>query len=373
MKIRRISDLISGSPGAPAVVSPLMPPRGISSAAIGSTQGQPVRKNNFDLANESLARIVEAGLLNPTNAFGQVARWPRSAATGRGFHGLNCIALAARAIEQGFQSDQWCTFDRAQKNGWRVKAGERHEKVFMFKTVERDTGEVDEITGEPVIETFPSLRQHQLFNLDQLEIGAGTHPCADRHSFLVAQGDAEQMLLRVADNMGIEAIVEPGRGQSLSEGDCIRVSSIAQLAQSLLRVAMSEGVRQRSGRPPSGDAQLMQIDAEERLTLHVAQSMLSMKIGVGLDIPDLSAEDHGWAFNSAGGKSLAMRVAGRAEQAVNYVLAFDPELRDEIVSERQAMYDEILDAEGDAAVFDGSTLILDQVHGRAEAASALAP
>lgn len=375
-RIRPISQLVGGQvAGNPLPASPLpagaIPSTGTASTSARTTpQGAP-RPSNFDLSRDELARAVEAGVLDPVSTFGKVMQWPTSAANGRPYHGLNVLTLANAAMEKGYESGQWCTFDGAKSRGWSVRKGEQSTKVFFFQTVTRETGEVDEETQEPILETYPRLAQFRVFNVDQLD-RTGGEPIADPKGVITGPGAtsrAVDVLERIANHMGYEVQWDAKVAKAELIDDTIHASSADQLGSVLMRVAITEGViergRKAKAEPASEEARQQQAEqnaAEKRLVQKMAEAMLSMRLGIPIKGERFDPADIHAAFG--GGKQVALRAAGKAEQAVGYMLAFDPELQDTLVEERRAMYDEILDAGGDDVVFDASTLGLDQVQPR---------
>lgn len=375
-RIRPINTLVGGQVvGNPLPASPspagAIPSSGAASTPARTTpQGAP-RPSNFDLSRDELARAVEAGVLDPVSTFGQVTQWPTSANNGRPYHGLNVLTLANTALEKGYPSGQWATFDGAKSKGWSVRKGEKATRVFFFQTHTRDTGEVDEETQEPILETYPRLASFAVFNVAQLEITGENQPAAPKGviSGAGATEPAVETLERIANHMGYEIQWDAKAKAAEVSDDTIRASSPSQLASVLMRVAIDEGVvsrvRKAKAEPETDEAReqlAVQKDAEKRLVQKMAEAMLSMRLGIAINGTRFDPADIHAAF--AGGKQVAIRAAGMAEQAVSYMLAFDPELQDTLVEERRAMYDEILDAGGDDVVFDASTLGLDQVQHR---------
>ncbi|KAF1702924.1 ArdC-like ssDNA-binding domain-containing protein [Pseudoxanthomonas kaohsiungensis] len=335
-----------------------------ASPAIASNRPTAVsaeRATNFDLSRHELVHAIEAGILDPVNAFGAVAPWPTSATNGRPYHGMNVLTLANRAMEKGYPSGEWCTFEGAKSRGWNVRKGEQHTKVFFFQPVTRETDEVDEQTGDPILKTYPKLMHFKVFNVAQLDTNG--KPPTPPKGVMTGEGAAvaaRESMERIATNMGFEVTWDPKAKAGSMAGDSITARDVSQLAEVLLPIAMREGTRERRKRAtgaPDTPESMAQVEAEQRLTMKIAQAMLSMRLGVEINRSALPPSDIHTALS--GGKSVPLRAAGQAEQAVGHLLAFDPELTDELAEERRAMYDEILDAGGDAVVFDAGSLGLD--------------
>ncbi|MGX9960590.1 ArdC-like ssDNA-binding domain-containing protein [Xanthomonas euvesicatoria] len=355
-----IRSLIEGHAAAPAKAESVQRPL--------ASQNQPAplpRQSNFDLSRDELVNAVEAGCLQPANAFGDVATWPTSAISGRAYHGANVLTLAQRAAERGYESGAWCTFDAAKSRGWSVRKGEQHTKVFFFAMAARDTGEVDPETGDPVMESYPKLVHHKVFNVAQLDVSGGdpvARPIAASLPRSREPSDAAvHTLERIADGMGLEVLHDATLRAPVVADDAITLpnppgardpQSVSDLARALLQVAVSETAKR-----PKDASRLSteQIEAETALRASMAQAMLSMKLGFPIKGGEAFVPDQ-MATAFSGGKNVGMRSAKAAEQAVTYLLSFDPELHDDLVSEAKSVHDEILDAGGDPVVFDGSQI-----------------
>lgn len=341
-----------------------------SSPRVSSTAPaqSPRQVSNFDLNRDALVDAVEAGCLAPVNAYGDVAPWPTSASSGRSYHGSNVLLLAQRAAEKGYESGAWCTFDAAKSRGWSVRKGEQHTKVFFFSMATRDTGEVDAETGDPVMESYPRLVHHKVFNVAQLDLGDG-QPVAEPIGVSlprsrVPSNDAVHALERIADGMGVEIHHDPALPQPKISADHERISlphsatgrdaaAVSDLARGLLRVAIFESADRPKGAGPNPQEQAV---AEAKLRVAMAEAMLSMRLGFPLTKGASAVTPDEMALAFSGGKNVGMRSAKAAEKAVTYLLSFDPELHDDLVEEARAVHDEILDAGGDPVVFDGSQI-----------------
>lgn len=81
---------------------------------------------------------------------------------GEAYRGINVLILWASAIECGFSSPYWMTYNQASALGGQVKNGSKSTKIVFFKalTVEQDTDNERQI---------PLIRSFSVFNADQIE------------------------------------------------------------------------------------------------------------------------------------------------------------------------------------------------------------
>lgn len=93
---------------------------------------------------------------------------PENAVTGVHYNGINILNLWIISAIKGYTSGRWLTFKQAQNAGGMVRKGETGTQGIFYKTLEKDTGRVDD-HGNKETDTIPMLRGFKLFNLDQID------------------------------------------------------------------------------------------------------------------------------------------------------------------------------------------------------------
>ena len=119
----------------------------------------------MSLQAEVTAQIVaqlEAGV-RPWNASwdqeGSLAMPRRS--TGEQYTGVNVLLLWAAAMEKGFRSAQWMTFQQAKDLGGSVRKGSKGSKVVYASTFTK------EVEGEE--QEIPFMKAYTVFNVEQID------------------------------------------------------------------------------------------------------------------------------------------------------------------------------------------------------------
>ena len=85
---------------------------------------------------------------------------------GEPYRGVNIVLLWSAAMEAGYRSRHWLTFNQAVKLGAHVRKGERGEFVVYYgKTIKTRTNK----TGEEVEDLIPFLKSYVVFNADQID------------------------------------------------------------------------------------------------------------------------------------------------------------------------------------------------------------
>ncbi len=90
--------------------------------------------------------------------------------TGEPYRGINVVLLWAAALEHGYSSRQWFTFNQAKAAGANVRRGEHGAIVVYAGRIEAADADDDEEQASPPRRAGASfLRAYTVFNADQLE------------------------------------------------------------------------------------------------------------------------------------------------------------------------------------------------------------
>lgn len=88
-------------------------------------------------------------------------------ANGMPYRGINILMLWSRAMEEGYASPRWMTYQQAKELGGFVKKGEQASEVVYASTLSRT--ETDEHTGEDSTRNIPFLKSYAVFNAEQID------------------------------------------------------------------------------------------------------------------------------------------------------------------------------------------------------------
>lgn len=362
---------------APNVKEGATPPLSVTAPA--GTVDTPVKKiTAHDRARDEIVSAIENGVLSPKSAFGDVFPFPYSAVNGRAYHGQNILTLAMRAHEAGYETGAWMTYSAAAKQGWHPVAGSKAAKVYAHKAHSVVTDEMDPDTGELLVKQVPLLRSHAVFNIAQLAKKDGSPVLPEdvaHRSDAVPAGrkptrEAAELLHRIAEGMGMEIVHDPTATAARVEDTVLTVptaaddtspSALSHLARALIRLSVSEALP-RVPRPDP-DAANPQRDAAYNLRLAMAEAIATMHLGFPIegaqpfdpaDLQQLLSKD----------KRAGRFAAGDAEQAMRYMLSFDPSLRYPLRSEEEQLREEVLDAACEDVQFDANEIDFDYVEAR---------
>jgi antirestriction protein ArdC len=245
-------------------------------------------------------------------------------ATGDGYRGVNILILWSAAIERGYTSPYWLSFNQAVKLGAHVRKGERGEIVVYYGQGTRK--HVDE-GGAEVEDSFRFLKWYVVFSADQIEgLPASYYPMpADPGILPLAAHEAWFEKLEIA------RIRTRDIACYIPSKDVIGMPPIAAFdtAEDHAATLNHESVHatmapHRVGRDMGKKFSKHAVEAEE-LVAEVGASFL----GAHLNLPPYHIHDHAsyighWMRWLADDKRAFLAAAAQAQAAVDWLLAKSP-------------------------------------------------
>jgi len=282
-----------------------------------------------DVAAEITAKILrelEAGVMpwrKPWDGARTGGVLPRRA-TGETYRGVNVILLWSAAIERGYVSPYWLTFNQAVKLGAQVRKGERGEIVVYYGHGTRKR--IDE-RGAEVEDGFRFLKWYVVFCADQIDnLPARFHP-APVSSSIAPIALHEAWFLKLE----IERIATRDIACYIPSKDVIGMPPLAAFdtAEDYAATLNHESVHatmagHRVGRDMGKKFTGAAIAAEE-LVAEIGASLL----GAHLQLPPHHIHDHAsyighWMKLLADDKRAFLTAAAQAQVAVDWLLTKSP-------------------------------------------------
>lgn len=294
-----------------------------------------------DLYQEVTDRIVaalEAGVApwvpSHTQSVGPAAL-PRNGFSGRPFSGVNIVLLWLTAIEHGYRSPEWYTFDKAcqlsgcekdERGAWIRIPGVRgvrpHERGTLITFWKRWTVE-DRETGQT--KTIPLLRHYHVFNRAQIdglpeERGATLRPEWERIA-------AAEALVRTT---GARVVADARVPCYDVREDCIHTPPLAAYpapagyyVDLLHELTHWTGHPSRLARPWGGDPRSPEY-AREELVAEMGSAFLCASLGIvgKLQHPEYLA---GWLRVLKEDKGAVFHAASQARCAVAFLTGAPPD------------------------------------------------
>lgn len=101
------------------------------------------KKNKFKEEREkfvdSVIKSLEAGKIPWEKEWDNLSGAIHNSVTGTKYKGINNIKLYAEMIKKGYIDNRWVTFLQAQKEGWKIKKGEKGTSIEIFKYYDKLT------------------------------------------------------------------------------------------------------------------------------------------------------------------------------------------------------------------------------------------
>jgi antirestriction protein ArdC len=94
------------------------------------------------------------------------AGFPTDVVSGKKYQGINTWLTALAALEKGYDSKWWGTYQQWRSLGGQVRRGEKGTQIILYKPIRKITVN-DE--GEEAVDTFPIMRTWTVFNVAQVD------------------------------------------------------------------------------------------------------------------------------------------------------------------------------------------------------------
>lgn len=125
------------------------------------------KRDTYAVVTASIIAALEAGTAPWVRPWRNTEGMDRNGESGRPYNGINVLLTMWSSLMNGFNSNEWFTFNQVRKKGGHVKKGSRSTLLVFFKPMEIRVE--DEVTGEWKKKKIPLLREFNVFNRDQCE------------------------------------------------------------------------------------------------------------------------------------------------------------------------------------------------------------
>jgi len=115
-----------------------------------------------DVTNQIIKQL-ESGCAPWAKAWHGASGIPFNGMTNKFYNGINILILWAKAIEVGYQSNNWMTYQQAKEKGYQVKKGEHGTSCVFYKKCVKENRETGEDSQYHLLKTFT------VFNADQIQ------------------------------------------------------------------------------------------------------------------------------------------------------------------------------------------------------------
>ncbi|MBH4099527.1 DUF1738 domain-containing protein [Pseudomonas aeruginosa] len=310
-------------------------------------------RDHYQEVTDQIISAIEAGSEPWRCEWDNTPRWPMNPVTGKPYHGINVMLL----LSQGYQESRWCSYKTAKAQGWQVRGGESGSKIYFYKRLTKETGELS-ATGEPEVRVFPLLRSYSVFNLAQMD-GAPELETAG-NSQKVLSPEARGICEEIVESCGADIVHGFRRaGYSPSEDriympDRETFSSDAEYYSTVLHeIAHWSGHESRLARE-FGPSRESDEYAREELRAEMASAMMAMRLGLPGSVGGHAGYVDHYLQVLRNDKKEIFRASRDAERMARYVLSFHPDFRDEFEAEHREQMTAAVAAGAPDDIFDAS-------------------
>lgn len=279
----------------------------------------------YQVVTDRIIASLETGLRPWTQPWvgGGGVGFPRRAG-GQDYRGVNVFILWSEAIEKGYTSQFWLTFNQAKKLGGSVRKG---QKSTLIVYANRFSKEVEnEKTGEKEIKSIPFLKAFPVFNADQIEGLPETFYAKPEPVTEAQRLDRIAAAETFFENLGADVRHGGGRAFYSPATDFIQLPEVAKFKdiESYYSTRGHEsvhwtGAEKRCNRPLKnkfGDDAY----AAEELVAELGAAFICVELGITLEPRDDHAAyiEH-WLRVLKSDKKYIVSAASQAQKAVEFL------------------------------------------------------
>ncbi|POZ80205.1 ArdC family protein [Burkholderia contaminans] len=312
------------------------------------------RPDLFQEVTDKIVNALENGTAPWQKPWAAAFEWPINGTTGKPYHGINVMLLAANE----FQDGRYCTFKQAKEKDWSVRKGEHGTPIYFYKPFLKETGEIDPATQEPKMRSIPILKRYTVFNFSQID-GAPAHEFKNEHE-VVLSPETKAICDEIIDACGVEikhgyriSAYSPSEDRVfMPDREAFR-SDAHYYASLMHEIGHWTGHSSRLNRQ-FGASRDSELYAREELRAEMASAMLAMRLGLPAAVENHGAYVAHYLTVLRSDKKEIFRAAKDAEKISRFVLSFHPDFRDEFREEHEAQMAAAVAAGAPEEVFDAS-------------------
>lgn len=312
------------------------------------------RRDLFQEVTDRMMQAIEEGTAPWQQPWQGRFGWPENPTTGKPYHGINVLMLAT----MGYQDPRFCSYEQAKKAGWQVRAGEKAARIYFYKQMSKETGELDPVTCLPQVKLIPLFRSYPVFNLSQID-NSPKFETGVQHD-VVLDDVSEQNILDIIEASGAQIIDGRTRALYRPREDDIEMpaketfeSDAHYYAALFHELAHWTGHESRLNRTFSFDHKSDEY-AREELRAEMASAMISMELGIPSAIPNHEGYVAAYLKVLRNDKKEIFRAAKDAETIARFILRYSPELRPGLEEEVREQAQAAADAGAPDEFFDAS-------------------
>lgn len=290
-----------------------------------------MKPDTYQLVAERIIAKLESGTIPWKHFATAPLSQPKNLVSGKPYHGINHLLLNSST----YGSPWWLTCRQAEERGGHVRKGAKAELVVFWKFLEVEDKKADEPEKTKQV---PMLKHYWVFNVEQTE-GVEYPKRADATPRDSQPLDAAERIVENMPNRPVIKTDETPKAYYLPSADMVHMTkreacvSDERYYETLLHeLVHSTGHKSRLDRM-EGDTAWHRFGskpyANEELVAEMGAGFLCAECGIFQEVEDnTAAYIANWLTRLENDKTLVVKAAGKAQEAVNFVLGTQPERKE---------------------------------------------
>lgn len=277
----------------------------------------------YQVITDRLITLLDQGVNPWVQPWASGGSAPTSLSTGKAYRGINNLLLIITAMEKGYTSKYWGTYEQIAKRGGQVRKGESSTQVVLWKTF-TVADEKDSTKNKTIL----TLRLFRVFNAEQADgLTLPAEPARTEHAPIeeieaaLAPYEATIARIRTGDVASWSPSLDELTLPALNDFTSIEEAYDTRFHE----LGHSTGHPSRLNRDHAGHFGSERYALEE-LVAQLTASFLSGHFGLLPATIDNSAAYLGnWIQVLQNDKKMVVRAAGKAQKAADLILGYAPE------------------------------------------------
>jgi len=287
----------------------------------------------YEIVTNKIIEALEKGVVPWVNPY--TGKQHQNYVTKHEYSGVNSLLLNAVALEKGYTTPYWVTYNQATVRGWKIKKGSKAAVVTLWKeSFFVENSDVEETTiNENIVEKNKSdrkivLRYYNVFNLDDVDGVELTKDEQEYADFNFATDFSNKITLPSAycksENITVKTLPN-GISFYAPSDDVIALAPVKPeffLPVFAHECVHSTGHAKRLNRQSLNFINEKKVNYSfEELIAEIGSAMLCSYMNINFSIENAASYVNGWAsFLKQDKKTAVVRASSQAQKAVEFII-----------------------------------------------------
>jgi antirestriction protein ArdC len=283
----------------------------------------------YEIVTNKIIESLEKGIAPWVNPY--TGKQHQNYVTKHEYRGVNALLLNAVALERGYTTPYWITYNQATARGWKIKKGSKAAIVTLWKEAYVENSDVEETTiDENIVEKNRKivLRYYNVFNLDDVDGVKLTKDEQEYVDFNFATDFSSKITLPSdyckSENITVKTLPN-GISFYAPADDIIALAPVKPdffLPVFAHECVHSTGHEKRLNRQSLNSINERKVNYSfEELVAEIGSAMLCSYMNINFSIENTASYLAGWArFLKEDKKTAVVRASSQAQKAVEFII-----------------------------------------------------